>query len=126
MKIVTIENVIDGGRAVECPKGGFVSYRYLLESDKMGFGLHKTMLPRGDVHRWHYKNHLEACFCVSGLAILTNEVTGEQHYIRPDTCYVLDNHDPHTFRALIDTVLISVFNPPVKGNELHREDGSYE
>ena len=126
MKIITLAEVIETGRAVECPNRGFVSYRYLLESDGMGFGLHKTMLPRGDVHRWHYKNHLEACFCVSGLAILTNEETGEEFYIRPDTCYVLDKNDPHTFRAITDTVLISVFNPPVKGREVHGEDGSYE
>lgn len=126
MKVVTLDEVIESGLAVECPKGGFVSYRYLTQSDGMGFGLHKTMLPKGDVHRWHYKNHLEACFCVSGLALLTNEATGKKFYIRPDSCYVLDKNDPHTFRALTDTVLISVFNPPVKGGELHREDGSYE
>jgi L-ectoine synthase len=126
MKVVTLEDVMDAGRDVYCPKGGFVSYRYLLAGDGMGFSLHKTMIPRGDVQRWHYKRHQEACFCVSGLGVLTSEATGRQFYIRPDSCYVLDNHDPHTFRALTDVVLISVFNPPVVGNEVHGEDGSYE
>jgi len=126
MKVVSLTEVIEAGRAVECPKRGFISYRYLLEGDGMGFSLHKTMIPRGDVQHWHYKKHFEACFCVSGLAILTNEETQEAFYIKPDSCYVLDKHDKHTFRAITDTVLISVFNPPVKGTEVHQEDGSYE
>jgi L-ectoine synthase len=45
--------------------------------------------------------------------------------IVPDTCYILDQHDDHLFEALEDTVLISVFNPPIIGGEVHREDGSY-
>lgn len=126
MKIVTLSDVIDGKRAVKCPNGGFVSYRYVLEQEGMGFGLHKTMIPRGDEQHWHYKNHLEACFCVSGWGMLTNLETNETFEIKPDTCYLLDKHDDHLFQALTDVVLISVFNPPLSGGEVHREDGSYE
>ena len=125
MEIITLDDVIECERDTHCPKGGFVSYRYLLESNEMGFGLHKTMIPRGPVQHWHYKKHLEACFCVSGLGLLTNIETGERFYIRPDTCYVLNDHDDHTFQAITDVVLISVFNPPLTGEEVHGEDGSY-
>jgi L-ectoine synthase len=45
--------------------------------------------------------------------------------IREDTVYVLDDHDDHTFETLEDTVLISVFNPPVTGAEVHDANGSY-
>jgi L-ectoine synthase len=46
--------------------------------------------------------------------------------ISPDIMYVLNNHDPHIFRATSEeVVLISVFNPPITGNEVHDEDGSY-
>lgn len=125
MKIVDMVNVKGTEREVHCPKGGFVSYRYLLAKDKMGFSLHKTVIPRGEAQHWHYTDHLEACFCIQGAGILTDIATGEKHWIFPDTCYVLDDHDDHTFQAIEDTILISVFNPPISGAETHREDGSY-
>lgn len=111
---------------VVCPKKGFTSYRYLVAKDGMGFSLHKTVIPKGGPQHWHYKNHLEACYCVSGTGWLTNLKTREKFYIKPETLYALDKHDDHTFEALEDVVLISVFNPPVTGREVHREDGSYE
>lgn len=91
----------------------------------MGFSLHKTVIPAGPPQHWHYKDHLEACYCVSGKGLLTNLRTGQYYAIQPDCCYVLDEHDNHTFEALEDTVLISVFNPPVTGREVHGADGSY-
>lgn len=126
MKIIHIENLAAQGRKVDCPKGGFTSHRALLASDGMGFSLHKTVIPKGPPQHWHYKHHLEACYCIAGKGVLTNLETGQTHLIKPDVVYVLDHHDDHTFEALEDTVLISVFNPPVTGNEVHREDGSYE
>jgi len=126
MKVVRHFDVTHRSSVVDCPKGGFVSYRYVLKHDFMGFGLHKTMIPRGEAQHWHYKNHLEACFCVSGYGELTNLATDDVYEIGPDDCYLLDNHDDHTFKALTDVVLISVFNPPLTGEEVHGEDGSYE
>lgn len=113
-------------RIVNCPSGGFTSNRLLLESDGMGYTMTKTIVHPGRPQRWHYKNHLESCYCVSGKALLINNKTKEYWSIAPDTTYVLDAHDDHTFEALEETVLICVFNPPLKGNELHQEDGSYE
>ena len=125
MYTTKIRHLEKNGRVAECPNGGFKSYRYLLESDGMGFTVNKTVIPKGEPQRWHYKNHLEACFCVSGGGILKSLETGASFTIAPDTMYVLDKHDEHTFQALEDTVLISVFNPPLVGNEVHGEDGSY-
>jgi L-ectoine synthase len=44
----------------------------------------------------------------------------------PDTIYALDKNDRHQFEAVEDTILLSIFNPPVKGSEVHKKDGSYE
>lgn len=102
-----------------------VSNRILLASDGMGFSLTKTVIRPGEKKFQHYKSHLEACYCVSGLAELTNAETGQKFTIMPDTTYVLDKNDPHFFEAFKETVLICVFNPPLKGMETHQEDGSY-
>jgi hypothetical protein len=91
----------------------------------MGYGLTKTVVPVGIVNRWHYKNHLESCYCVSGKGILINETTKEYWAIGPDTTYVLDKNDPHTFEALEEVTLICIFNPPLTGKEIHQEDDSY-
>lgn len=126
MKIVNVKNLANTERHVKCPKGGFESFRALLERDGMGFSLHKTVIPKGEPQHWHYKYHLEACYCIEGEGEITNLETGEKHTIKPDVVYVLDKHDDHLFQAFTNrVVLISVFNPPVKGGEVHREDGSY-
>lgn len=105
---------------------GFESLRLILAKDGMGFSFHKTIIPKGEPQHWHYKHHLEACYCVSGHGLLFNLDTNEGFEILPDMIYILDNHDNHTFQAVTDTVLISVFNPPVTGQEIHRADGSYD
>lgn len=125
MKVIRTHE-LDADRVVECPNGGFVSNRILLESDRMGYSMTKTVIPVGRVNRWHYKHHLESCYCVSGKGLLTNETTGEYWAIAPDTTYVLDGNEPHTFEALEEVTLICVFNPPLQGREVHKEDGSYE
>lgn len=125
MKIVKISEIKGTDREVKCPKGGFVSNRILLESDGMGYTMTKTEIPEGNWQHWHYKNHLEACYCVSGWGKIFNRETGEHFDIFPDTTYVLDKHDDHEFKAVKDTVLICVFNPPLTGKEVHNKDGSY-
>jgi L-ectoine synthase len=124
MKIRTIKEIEKTDRDVRFTGGN--SLRLLLEKDRMGFAFCKTMVNKGGPYHWHYPNHLESCFCISGKGILTNLSTGEKYPIEVDTIYILDQHDNHTFEALEDTVLISVFNPPLTGQESHREDGTYE
>jgi ParB-like chromosome segregation protein Spo0J len=85
----------------------------------------RTVVPPGPPQEWHYKNHLEACYCISGKAILTNVDSGDQWSIEPDTVYAPDDHDNHTLEAIEETVLICVFNPPLTGAEVHDEENSY-
>ena len=109
-----------------CPHGGFFSHRYLLDKDNMGFTLTQTIIPPNGEQFWHYKNHLEACICIKGKARLTNVATEEIFDIIPGVMYALDKNDAHIFEVYEETVLICVFNPPLKGKEVHKEDGSYE
>lgn len=124
MKIVDV-NSLPKERIVHCPKGGFISNRIVLKSDNMGFGMTKTIIPVGEEQHWHYKNHLEACYCIKGKGVLKNLKTGETFEIVKDVTYVLDKHDDHTFTALEEVHLICAFNPPLIGSEVHQEDGSY-
>lgn len=123
MKIRTINQIENTDRDVQ--GDGFRSLRLILAKDNMGFSLHKTLIPAGEPKHWHYKEHLEACYCVSGVGLITDLTTKEEFLITPDTVYILDSNDDHTFQAFEDTVLISVFNPPVTGREIHDDDGSY-
>lgn len=126
MKVLKTNDLRGTERDVKFNAGN--SIRLLLESDNMGFSFHITEMPasNGKKFMWHYNKHLESCYCLSGRGVITDLSSGESFLIEPGTIYVLDNHDKHTFEPIEDTVLISVFNPPVKGNETHKQDGSYD
>jgi len=124
MKVRTIKECENTERDVNFKEGK--SLRVVLAKDNMGFSIHKTIIPKGKKGHWHYKHHLESCYCIQGSGILTDLTTGEQHVINVDSVYSLDDNDNHTFEALEDVILISVFNPPVTGDEIHQKDGSYK
>ncbi|AUH32628.1 ectoine synthase [Paracoccus tegillarcae] len=103
----------------------WTSVRMLLADDKMGFSFHITTLAAGSEHTFHYKNHFESVFCMSGKGNITDLATGETHEIRPGVMYALNLHDKHTLRAEEELVMACCFNPPVTGTEVHQADGSY-
>jgi len=125
MKVIRHSSLEGSDREVQCPQGGFTSFRPVLAADGLGFSMHRTEIPQGAPQRWHYKHHQEACHCIAGKGILRSEATGDEWTIVPGDTYVLDENDPHTFQALTDVTLISVFNPPVTGREVHDDNGSY-
>ena len=125
MKVITLNDVSGNMREVHCPNKGFVSHRYLLADDKVGFSLHRTIVPVGPPQHWHYLHHVEACYCIAGRGTLTDLRTMERFNITPGTLYALDQHDDHLFEAYEEVTFISVFNPPCTGQEVHDEKGSY-
>lgn len=103
------------------------SVRMLLAGDDMGFSFHITTLYAGtETHMW-YKHHLESVYCISGRAEIEDKATGEKHQLEPGTLYALNAHDRHALRVGKDEnfVVACVFNPPVRGNEVHDADGAY-
>lgn len=101
------------------------SVRMLLADDAMGFSFHITTIEAGSEHTFHYKNHFESVYCISGAGSITDLATGETHQIRPGVMYALNLHDKHTVNCTEEMVLACVFNPPVTGKEVHQADGSY-
>lgn len=123
MKVRRLSEIANTKRQVKFSGGE--SFRLLLAGDDMGFSLHHTVVNPGTWH-WHYKNHLEACYCISGKGEIKNLQTSEIFKIEPGTIYILNDHDNHEFTAYEETILVSVFNPPIVGNETHDKNGNYE
>lgn len=101
------------------------SVRLLLESDGMGFSFHITTLYAGRETLIWYQNHLEAVYCISGEGEVETTDDGKIWKIEPGTVYALDKHDRHLLRPKTDMVVACVFNPALKGNEVHDENGVY-
>ncbi|MDD3837895.1 MAG: ectoine synthase [Phenylobacterium sp.] len=104
---------------------GWESTRLLLKDDAMGFSFHITTIYAGAELPMHYKNHLEAVYCISGEGSIEDLATGRVHEIRPGVLYALDQHDRHILRGRTEMVMACVFNPPVTGREVHDETGAY-
>ncbi|MCC5988223.1 MAG: ectoine synthase [Pararhodobacter sp.] len=101
------------------------SVRLLLADDGMGFSFHITTIAAGSEHTFHYKNHFESVYCISGEGTIEDLATGEVHELSPGVMYALDQHDKHTLRCRTEMVFACCFNPPITGKEVHQADGSY-
>lgn len=86
----------------------------------MGFTVCHTIVRANTVSLLEYRNHLEACYCIAGQGEV-EDMQGNVFPIRQGDIYVLDQHDKHFLRGGKDEdlILVSVFNPPLKGTERH-------
>ncbi|GAB4052441.1 ectoine synthase [Catellatospora paridis] len=102
--------------------GNGTSFRLLVAKDNMGFAVAHTVVRAGSKSPLQYRNHLEACYCISGRGQVISD--GVTHEIEPGVIYALDQHDEHFLIADpdADMELISVFNPPLQGHERHNLD----
>ena len=101
MKIIKLKDTLK----VNCPNGGFISNRYLLEKDGMGYTITNTFIPKGEPQRWHYKYHLESCLCIKGHGKIQDVKTLKVYDIKPGTMYVLNNHDEHAILRMLIRLL---------------------
>jgi L-ectoine synthase len=106
---------------------GWESVRLLVKSDGMGFAMTQTTILPGAVLTLQYKNHIEACYCLSGEGEVTVSETGATHAIGPGILYAPNEHERHVVRVTsADPMrLICVFSPALEGDEVHQPDGSY-
>lgn len=123
MIVRTLIGTLGTEREVDTP--GWTSRRLLLASENMGFSLHDTLIKPGAELPMHYRNHLEAVYCIEGEGEVETVADGVRHRIRPGTVYALDRNDEHILRARTRMRMVCVFNPPLTGREVHGEDGAY-
>lgn len=123
MIVRDLESARLGDRLVNAK--GWDSTRLLLAGDDMGFSFHITRIHAGTSHEFHYKHHFESVYCIAGEGEIEDLASGAVHQIRPGVMYALNLHDHHRLSAKSELVMACCFNPPVTGQEVHREDGSY-
>ena len=121
MIVRTLRDVAGTERDVSWGNGQ--SRRLLVEKDGLGFAFMETLVLAGTDTFIQYRNHLEACYCIEGSGEIEDE-DGRKHPIERGTLYALDRHDAHHLRAFTDMRLISVFNPPIRGDERHNLAGN--
>jgi L-ectoine synthase len=104
--------------------GNGLSYRFLLAPDRMGFTVAHTVVRAGTVSQLQYTRHLEACYCIAGRGRIAIADGAVWWPLEPGVIYALDQHDAHLLLADggADLELISVFNPPLRGDERHNLD----
>lgn len=123
MIVRSLNDLQEMGRVVSAK--GWKSQRLLLQEDGMGFSMHDTIIEAGAVLEMHYKNHLEAVYCVEGEGNVFSVDKGTNFPIQAGTIYALDQNDKHVLTAMKTMRMICVFNPPLVGPESHDDEGAY-
>jgi len=126
MFIRTLGEVKAAGRIKVLVNGTTRSARFLTAADGMGFSYNENRVAAGsDANLW-YKHHWEANYIVSGRGEVTDLASGEKWTLEPGVLYVVGPNDRHRFRITEDDHHLSIFCPPLRGDEGHDKDGAYE
>lgn len=125
MLVRTRDEIRGTDREVFAENRNWVSARFLLKDDGMGFSFHETTIFANTETRIWYKNHLEAVYCVEGEGEVETIADGKIYPLKPGTMYALNDHDEHYLRAFSELRLVCAFNPALAGREVHLPDGSY-
>lgn len=121
-----VRNVQDlYGTDRDVDNGNWVSRRFLLAKDGVGFSVNETTIRAGTETSMWYKHHIEAVYCVGGEGELEDLSDGTVYQISDGTIYVLNGHEKHILRARTDMRMVCVFTPPLTGREVHDAEGIY-
>ncbi len=101
------------------------SARLLTSRDGMGFSLSDVRVASGQGTTLWYKHHWEANYIVAGRGLLTDVNRGDRWTLTPGTLYTVGPTDRHMIEPGEEMHVVSVFAPPVTGNEVHDDDGAY-
>src|SRR5438094_3463475 len=117
MFIRTRDDARSAGHELVVARGATKSTRYLTKGDGLGFSFSAVVMAAGQEATLWYKHHWEANYIVSGSGELEEVATGRRWPLEPGTIYVVGPEDRHVVRATEDLRLVSVFNPPIVGDE---------
>jgi len=112
------------GKEMIVGNGQARTVRMLTKADGLGFGFSDVHLAAGAEAILWYKHHWEANHIISGTGEVTDLTTGQTWKLEPSMAYNVGPKDRHRLRAHTDIHLVSVFCPPLVGNEQHDKDGA--
>jgi L-ectoine synthase len=112
------------GKEMIVGNGQARTIRMLTKADGVGFGFSDVRLAAGAEAILWYKHHWEANHIISGTGEVSDLTTGQTWKLEPSMAYNVGPKDRHRLRAFTDIHLVSVFCPPLVGNEQHDKDGA--
>ena len=124
MFVKRVDEMRRAGKEMVIANGQARTVRMLTTADGLGFGFSDVHLAAGAEAILWYKHHWEANHILSGTGEVTDLATGQTWKLGPSMGYNVGPKDRHRLRAHTDIHLVSVFCPPLVGNEQHDEDGA--
>lgn len=122
-----MEQIEAEGRVIPIAQGKATAVRLLTKADGLNFSVSEARGSKAGASTLWYKNHWEANYVRSGMAILEDCNSGQRWPLKPGVLYCVGPLDKHRIIREVDSDmrLISVFSPPIVGLETHDEDGAY-
>ncbi|MFO0995035.1 MAG: ectoine synthase [Alphaproteobacteria bacterium] len=124
MYVKTLKDLKAAGREKVVANGSARTVRFLTQEDGLGFTMSDVNLTAGTENMLWYKNHWEANYILSGKGQVKDLTTGEVWSLEPGVMYIVGPKDRHSMKAITDLHLISIFNPALKGDEMHDAEGT--
>jgi L-ectoine synthase len=121
-----IDEMRAAGKEIVTANGQARVVRALTKSDGLGVGVSDVNLTAGASTVLWYKHHWETNYILSGTGLVEDLNTGESWKLEADIAYNVGPKDRHRLSAHTDLHLVSVFCPPLVGNEQHDADGALE
>jgi L-ectoine synthase len=124
LTVKRLDELRAAGREMAVAGGSARSIRVLLQEDRLGFTLCDVRMAAGNRNELWYKHHWEANFILEGSGMVSDLNTGESWPLEAGTVYIVGPNDQHSVEAVSDLHLISIFNPPLRGEEQHDKEGA--
>jgi L-ectoine synthase len=112
------------GQEIIVANGRVRTLRMLTKADGIGFGFSDVHMAAGAEALLWYKHHWEANHILTGTGEVTDLGTGRTWKLEPGMAYNVGPADRHRVLAHTDMHLVSIFCPPLVGNEQHDADGA--
>ncbi len=114
------------GREMVVANGMARTLRMLTKADDLGFSFSDVHFDAGATTDLWYKNHWEGNYIASGVGTVEDLTTGEIWNLESGFLYCVGPKDRHRVTAETDIHILSVFCPPLQGDEQHDTDGALE
>ena len=126
MFVLTADAMRGEGREMVVANGKARTLRMLTRADGLGFSFSDVHFDAGASADLWYKNHWEGNYIVSGEGQVEDLTTGEVWELGAGMLYGVGPKDRHRVSARTDLHILSVFCPPLQGDEQHDADGALE